>query len=121
MRRFMIHSGERFEISPYSVWVDDLKESPQEIERRAVELLEKWESEFKWQGANDIAYRDFLRWNKLDDLDDFSEETLAEASFEIVEKEDPTVDHEMVYGAIDWAVEYGTNSWQVNPKKENTS
>lgn len=98
----MIHDGNRYEISPFSIWEGDLSSTPEEIERKAVRLLEEWESTARWQGANDIAYRDFLRLNKLHDLDDFSEETLSEATFEVIEGEDPKVDTEVVYGTIDW-------------------
>lgn len=101
MRRFMIHDGERFEISPFSVWVDDLGKSNEEFERVQAKLQDQWDDTFRWCGGNDIAYRDFLRWNGLHDLDDFTEETLAEACFQIVDGE-PDIDKEMVYGVIDW-------------------
>jgi hypothetical protein len=94
----MIHDGERFEISPFSIWVDDLG-GPIDIKQAM--LQDKWEKKYEWSGANDIAYRDFLRWNNLHDLDTFSEETLSEATFEITEGE-PQIDRKIVYGTIDW-------------------
>ncbi len=99
MRRFMVHGGERYEISPFSVWVDDLKKSPKEIETKGCELLDLWEAVFKWVGGNDTAYREFLRWNGLHDLDSFNDETLAEATFETTE-DDPQIDRTVVYGDL---------------------
>ena len=109
----MIHEDQRYEISPFSVWVDDLKKSSKEIEAINEELTEQWETTVSWSGANDTAYSDYLSWNNLNDLDRFEDDVVAEASFEIVEGEHPTIDMDVVYGTIDWFEFYKNKRDQV--------
>jgi len=77
IKRLGISAGMRDELSPLS--------------------FEEFDKACKWSGANDIAWRHFLRHNHFNEIDNYSEEALM-ASELVLEPGEPIIDLDVLYG-----------------------
>jgi len=88
-RRLLVFvDGTKYELSPFST-SEDASDSLVKT------MMDAWEDRAIWCGANDIAYREFLRHNNLYDEDEFSSDN------------DAVVEEVAGETAIDWDATYG--------------